>query len=252
MREIIERGTLRRTIILDEEYEMVILDKTNIDEIVDLQDKIVKNLNNPEVFVMDSREFILNSVLEKGKGLAIGVYADNKLIAFRTVSFPGKSEINMGREIDIPLEELDHVAHLESTVVDFGYRGNRLQAKMMKHTFKILSELGYYHILCTVSPFNYPSLKNVMDADLIIKALSKRGGPYEGKWRFLLARDLRNTDTREYTCNVEIENNNLEKQQELLKKGFEGFSLCRNRYVSDEFIIHYGIPYKDHVTNIFE
>jgi len=252
MRQIIESGTLRRTIIRDEDYEMVILDKSNIDEMMELQERIVRNLKNPETFVMDSREFILNSVLEKGKGLAIGVYAGNKLIAFRTVSLPGNTEANMGKELNIPEEELEHVAHLESTVVDLEYRGNKLQAKMMKRTFKILYKLGYYHILCTVSPFNYPSLKNVIDAGLVVKALNQRSGQYGGKWRFLLARDLREITPKEYTLSMEVKNYALEKQQMLLNKGFEGFLLSRDRHMIDEFYVHYGIPYKDNTKDIFE
>jgi len=243
MRQSIDSGTLRRTIVVDEEYDMVVLDKENIDEIMVLQNEVVSQLKNPDTFAMDSREFILNEVLDKNKGRAIGVYANNRLIAFRTVSFPGKSPSNMGAELGLPEDELDHVVHLEATVVHPEYRGNRLQAKMIKHTFNIVYKLGYYHILCTVSPFNYPSLKNVMDAGLVIKALGRREGPYEGKWRFLLHRDLRFTGTKEYRSSIEVENEKLHKQQEILSKGYEGFLLSRNRYMNDEFMIHYGIPY---------
>lgn len=243
MRESIDSGTLRRTIILDEEYEMVILDKTNIDELIDLQNEVARHLKNPETFVMDSREFIFNEVLDKDKGRAIGVFAGKGLIAFRTVSFPGKSQFNMGRELELPEDELDHVVHLEATVVHPEYRGNKLQAKMMKHTFDMVFKLGYYHILCTVSPFNYPSLKNVMDAGLVIKALGQREGPYEGKWRFLLHRDLRFIGTKRYRRSIEVENEKLDKQIEILNRGYQGFLLSRNRYMDDEFMIHYGMPY---------
>lgn len=149
----------------------------------------------------------------------------------------------MGRELELPEDELDHVVHLEATVVHPEYRGNKLQAKMMKHTFDMVFKLGYYHILCTVSPFNYPSLKNVMDAGLVIKALGQREGPYEGKWRFLLHRDLRFIGTKRYRRSIEVENEKLDKQIEILNRGYQGFLLSRNRYMDDEFMIHYGMPY---------
>lgn len=243
MREIIDSGTLKRTVVLDEEYEMNFLDESNIDEIIDLQNEVVSYLKNPEIFAMDSREFILNEVLDRDKGRAIGVFAGNRLIAFRTVSFPGMSQSNLGRELGLPEDELEHVVHLEATVVHPEYRGNRLQAKMMKHTFNIVDRMGYYHIFCTVSPFNYPSLKNVIDGGLVIKALGQRGGPYNGKWRFLLHRDLRFTGTKEYISSIEVENEKLQKQIEILNRGYEGFLISRNRNMNDEFIVHYGIPY---------
>ncbi|SHJ13675.1 GNAT family N-acetyltransferase [Lutispora thermophila] len=245
MKETIDRGTLKRTIVLDEEYEMHFLDESNIDEIVDLQNEVASCLKNPETFAMDSREFILNEVLHKDKGRAIGVFAHNRLIAFRTVSFPGMSQSNMGRELGLSEGELEHVVHLEATVVHPEYRGNKLQAKMMKHTFNIVYRMGYYHVLCTVSPFNYPSLKNVIDGGLVIKALGQREGPYNGKWRFLLHRDLRYTATKEYRCSIEVENEKLHKQKEILNKGYEGFLISRSRYMNDEFMIHYGIPYEN-------
>lgn len=241
MRRLIEDGLLKRTIIKYEEYEMRFLDKSNIDQMIELQDEVVKNLNDAETFVKDSRDFI-SDILNDEMGRAIGVFADNRLIAFRTISFPGSSEANMGRELNIPEEELDRVVHLEATMVHPEYRGNRLQAKMMKHTFRIIDALGYFYVCTTVSPFNYPSLKNVMDAGLTIRTLSQRGGQYENKWRFLLFVDTRYSAAKKFRDHIEVKNGRLARQQELLNQGYIGFALTRLNYPSDEFIIHYGLP----------
>ena len=215
----------------------------SIDEIMELQNEIVNNLSNVQTFANDSREFILNEVFNDKTGKAIGVFSGNRLVAFRTMTFPGNSDWNLGRELNLPENELDRVAHLEATVVHSEYSGNRLQAKMMKHTLRIIDEMGLFHICSTVSPFNYPSLKNVMDAGLTIRALRQREGPYEGKWRFLLSRDTRQDLEQKFESCVEIENEKLVEQQEILKKNFVGFLLTRNNYSSNLFKIHYGLPF---------
>lgn len=242
MKKLIESGVIKRTVVTKEKYQMYILDETNISEMIKLQNEVARSLIDRRIFAKDSSDFILNEVLRSNLGIAIGVFADNILIAFRTISFPGNTELNLGRELNIPDDELPHVAHLEATVVHPQYRGNRLQAKMMKHTLDIIDELGHFHILCTVSPFNYPSLKNVMDSGLTIKALGQREGPYEGRWRYLLHRDTRYMGIQQYDNSIEVENRNLQEQQVLLHQGFVGFLLSRENYVKDEFIIHYGVP----------
>lgn len=242
MRKPLESGFIKRTIVKNVAYEMCLLEKSDIENMIELQNIVAENLENPQTFVVDSKEFILTQVLDDSMGRAIGVFAEGRLVAFRTMTFSGNDEYHLGRELNIQESELDHVVHLEATVVHPEFRGNRLQAKMMKHTYDIIDELGYYHVCCTIHPFNYPSLKNVMDSGLTIKALDRREGSYEGKWRFLLHRDIRLDAAPQYKNFIEVENGRIQEQQELLDKGFVGFLLIRDNYNKDEFKIRYGIP----------
>lgn len=242
MRKPIESGFIKRTIVKEVAYEMRMLEKSDIENMVELQNLVAAGLKNPQTFVVDSKEFILTQVLDDGMGRAIGVFAEGRLVAFRTITFSGNDEYHLGRELNIPEDELDYVVHLEATVVHPEFRGNRLQAKMMTHTFDIIDKLGYYHVCCTIHPFNYPSLKNVMDSGLAIEALDRRVGSYEGKWRFLLHRDMRQNDAQQYKNCIEIENGRIRQQQELLDKGYVGFLLIRDNYAKEEFKIRYGMP----------
>lgn len=227
MKEVIEYGTLikrngeyKDTVA----YKMIFLDETYLEEILDLQEKVFKTLDNLETFVPDTKEFMEKSIFPPDQGRVIGVFTNEGLIAYRTINFPGKDEKNLGREINLIGNDLDKVAHLESTVVHPLYRGNRLQAKMLPHSIKLIRELGYEFVLTTISPYNYPSLKNVMDQGLTIKNLKIRNNEYKGKLRYLLSIDFINTN-KEITDIIIVKNTDLLKQQELLAEGYEGYQI---------------------------
>ena len=221
-------------------YEMMLIDETYLNDVLNLQTFVSNSLDNEQTFVVDSREFMQEEILAPGRGKMIGVFSEGKLIAYRNISFPrSDSDYNLGKELDIPKEELDKVSILEATVVHPQYRGNRLQARLLKQTIPLIEGLGYYHILSTISPYNYPSLKNVMDSDLVIRDLKNRGGVYEGKLRFLLARDLRKPCIIDFIERIAVSNGDIEKQQELIQKGFIGFKLVKN---AGGFDVEYGKP----------
>lgn len=219
-------------------YEMLLINEDYLEDVLALQAFVSNSLDNEETFVADSREFMLEEILAPDRGRMIGVFAEGKLIAYRNISFPKPdSDYNLGRETDLPEDERSKVSILEATVVHPQYRGNRLQARLLKHTIPLIEELGYFHVFSTISPYNYPSLKNVMDADLVIRDLKCRGGVYEGKLRFLLARDLRKPYNIDLIEKIVLSNSDIEKQQALLKKGFIGYKLEK---IAEGFNIFYG------------
>jgi len=227
MKKIIEQGKLIRNDGSHKdlvEYKMMFLNEIHLDDILALQDEVFKALEDPDTFVPDTKEFIEKSILPPKQGRIIGIFTYDGLIAYRTINFPGEDEKNLGRDIDLSKEDLDKVAHLESTVVHPNYRGNKLQSKMLPHTIKIIKDLGYNFILTTISPYNYPSLKNVMDHKLTIIDLKFRDGEYGGKLRYLLFVDLNNTD-KNFTDSIIVKNTDVLKQQKLLKKGYEALKI---------------------------
>jgi len=241
MMDFIEAGIIKRTknnTVRMVSYEMKFLNESHIEEILQLQDIVAHSLNDKELFVSDSRDFIMEQVLKPGRGKAIGIFVKNQLIAYRTVAFPGKTEWNLGRDLGIAEEELDKVAHLEATAVHPEYRGNRLQAKMLKHTIILVEALGFHYILSTVSPYNYPSLKSVIGSELSIYSLNLREGIYGGKLRYLLFRDLKDMKKkRQPKSIVKVKNKNISLQMKLLEAGYIGDTIERHGNSMEEFII---------------
>ena len=58
--------------------------------------------------------------------------------------------------------ELPLVAHMDSVAVLPGYRGHRLQRRLMEAAEKDLTESGFKFLMCTVHPDNRYSRNNVI------------------------------------------------------------------------------------------
>ncbi|MDW7671932.1 MAG: hypothetical protein SCK57_05435 [Bacillota bacterium] len=228
---------------VEKRYEMVYLAPDHVDQVLALQKVVFDALDDRQKFVPDSREFFEEVALVKGKGRMIGVFVENEMIAARSISFPGLSFENLGWELDLSEEDLKRVCHLESSIVHPDFRGNHLQALMLKPTQAYLKEEGYCMILCTISPFNYPSLKNVMDAGLFIRDVKVRGGVYGGKLRFLLALNLCRPVEPVFSDICTVQNTDITVQKTLLALGYAGFSMKKLPGDRKFFAIQYGKPY---------
>ena len=225
------------------EYQMSFLDGSHLDQVMALQSAVYDSLDDEQKFVPDPREFYEKRALVDGKGMMIGVFVEKTMIAARSVSFPGLTEHNLGLELDLPEEDLKKAGILESSMVLPEYRGNRLQGLMLKPTMNELVERGCSLVLCTISPFNYPSLKNVMDAGLLIRDLKARGGIYNGKLRFLLALDLRMEHKLVFRDTCTVQNTDITVQKSLLTLGLAGYALKKLPGENRLFGIHYGKPW---------
>lgn len=237
---IIKTGALTATAYgnrAEVQYEMRFLNSSHLKEMLALQDFIKNELSDKRVFVPDDKDFLLKQVLMPNRGRAIGVFVNHSLIAFRTITFPGKNHHNLGRDLKLTPQNLMKVAHLESTVVHPFFRGNGLQAKMLMPTLDIIKASGYSYVLVTISPFNYPSLSTIIKANFLIRDLKSRGGVYNGKIRCLLFKDLNKSGLQEYQDIVSIPNSMTYKQEKLLKEGYVGFGLEK---AANAFNILYG------------
>ncbi|MDO9592206.1 MAG: hypothetical protein Q7I98_03325, partial [Erysipelotrichaceae bacterium] len=200
------------------------------DDVMKLQDLIYDNLRDKDIFATDTKSDYLRT-LEQG-GFVLGVYVENKLISYRYVSFPGLNDQNLGLDLGMDTEALLHSANLETTVVHPDYRGNRLQKITLDHAVALVKEKGYYHLFSTVSPKNIFSLVNVMSAELKVKALKKKYGQRadnsDGKWRFILHRDLTQEVCAEYGKIVSLSLGDFQSQVNILNGGYIGHKLDKN------------------------
>lgn len=254
MNNIIEQGTVIKSnhgLKYNVNYCMCFLDSSHIDEIIGLQETIKEHLEDKRLFVSDTKDFILGEILPPGKGLMIGTFSEGRLIAYRSISFKNADDKNLGKILNIPEEELDRVVHLEATVVHPDYRGNRLQLRMLRPTINYIKTSGYFHIISTVSPFNYPSLKNILEGKLTIKLLERMSGSYQGKLRFILSRDMRLPLQQHHEPVVEIDNTDIERQMQILKDGFTGYALKKTENDTDIFKVVYGKPAPPHFMHLF-
>jgi len=231
---ILKKGQLtRRT---DEskkqdEYVMRTINPEELGDAVALQKYVYEQLPDKQVLYMDSYEEIYDDMKQGAK--IIGVFnKTGDIIAYRHIGFPGFSEKNLGHDVNIPRQELAKVAHLETTVVHPEYRGNSLQSLTLQQAIPMVKDLGYSHLLCTVSPLNIYSLYNIIKNGLRIKALKKKYGSAEkdgkdGMWRFILHRNLEPRAVRKVSQNFGIPIGDFERQRKLIDEGFVGLWLYK-------------------------
>lgn len=213
-----------------DEYVMRLITTEEMKAAIELQKYVYDQLPNKQVLYLDSYEEMLDDMKNGAK--VIGVFnKEGKIIAYRYIGFPHLSEKNLGNDIKMPEEELMKVAHLETTVVHPDYRGNSLQSLTLQKAIPMVKELGYSHLLCTVSPQNIYSLYNIMKNGLRIKALKKKYGKEkdgkDGLWRFILHRNLEPKAVKKTSKLLSIHLGDLEKQEKLIKEGYVGLWLFK-------------------------
>ncbi|OPY54286.1 MAG: hypothetical protein A4E49_01105 [Methanosaeta sp. PtaU1.Bin112] len=224
-------------------FEMKFLDASSLADLLELQSIVSANLPCPEIFILHEDEYFQEAL--RVDRSVLGVTAGEKLIAFSIIAIPGLSDENLGKDINLPKDELVNVAHLQAAAVHPGYRGNGLQRKLTFAHLHVISEIGYNHACCTVSPKNPVSLGNYLYCGLKIEWLCPKRN---GWWRFILHKEIlkenpllreKSTDRRQSGMEDnlmahrdengieirEIAISDIEGQLDLLSKGFKGFRI---------------------------
>ena len=128
-----------------------------------------------EWFVADEEPFVREHIEENGFVLA--AQAENGEIAgFFLIHIPGLTEKNLGRSLGLPAEELPAVAHMDSAAVLPAYRGNGLQARLLREAERRLAGGPYSIWMSTVHPDNCYSLANMLAQGYRVAATMKKYG----------------------------------------------------------------------------
>lgn len=217
------------------EYEMDFLNEDRLCELMELQDIAVKALPEPELFWPNPIDFFRE--IFKVERSVIGVSTEDGLIAYSLIYFPGdcsaqKECDNLGRDIELSEEDLRKVAHLQVTVVHPAYRGNSLQRRMARQHLKVLKEMGYEHILCTISPKNPASLRNLLQCGFVIKGLKRK---FNGWWRYIMYKNVLSPVSLG-SDEVRIDSSDIEGQIDLIGRGYIG---CEIELHPKGFVIVY-------------
>ncbi len=200
-------------------YEVRFLDKDALGEMLNLQEIIAQSLSSPEIFRLHDAEYFW-SLLESERSI-IGVIADRRLIAYSLIYIPGEGAQNLGRDLGMPEEDLKLVAHLQAAAVHPAYRGNGLQRRMGAAHLKVIEEMGFEHVLCTVSPKNPISLRNVLSNGFVIRCLKPK---FEGIWRYIMYKNILHP-ANFHGDPVSIKGSDIEGQRDLLSRDYAGFDI---------------------------
>lgn len=215
------------------------LDESSLPDLLRLQDVIAANLPCPEVFMLhDERYFPEIFRYERS---AIGAMVGDELIAYSIIRIPGLAGDNLGRDLNLPQDELTGVCHLQAIAVHPAFRGNGLQRKLAAAHLHVIEEMSCKHVCCTVSPKNPVSLANILSCGLAIKGMRPK---LQGWCRYILHKNVSGPPGRAgaarpvaYKKEIRICSDDIKGQIDLLKRGYEGFKTVFN---SEGIVIFYG------------
>lgn len=160
----------------------------DLDSIMELQKRVDDGMNEHDWFVSTPREE--NALFLAAPNAIIGVFDNERLIAYGSVGFSGKAGDNLGWDLDWQEEKVLRCATLDTIVVDSAYRGLGLQRTLIEfcveHARKIMPDCI---ILTTICPDNIYSLRNATSSGFEILIRKQK---YGGVDRYILG--LSNTE----------------------------------------------------------
>ncbi len=167
-----------------------------------------------------------------GGGKMVGVFADNRLVAFRALLIPAIDEEHLGYDCELDPNDLPSVVYQDISNVLPRYRGYRLQKLMAEVLMEQLRKEEFKYVCATVAPYNIVSLKDKFSQKMEIAALKRK---YGGLLRYVFVKHL-HEDSKEFEMEQHIPMQNIKSQQKLLTEGWRGTGVSRG---PDGWLIKY-------------
>lgn len=148
----------------------------DLDDIMNLQERICASMPRPDLFVATCREENVSYLTEPNA--IFGTYEHGRLIAYASLAFPLEASDNLGWDLGWNADTVRRCAKLDTIVVDPDYRGHGLQCTLISHCLSYAKAPDPdCFVLTTVSPANTYSLRNVQSEGFqILKRMTKYGG----------------------------------------------------------------------------
>ena len=216
-------------------FEVKVLDQSYLSDILALQKVVCDALPNKDILQpLSGEEFLY--ILD-GKGLLLGAFVDEQLVAFRAVLIPEIDDEHLGYAIGLVDEsDLKRVLYQEISNVHPDFRGYGLQKTLAKVIMQQIDTNEFDYIAATVMPYNIASLKDKFSQGFYIVGLKYA---YGGKLRYVFALDLQEQPQYEDE-KVTILMGDVEAQQRLLQEGFVGVAM---KPLADDWAVEYQKPF---------
>ena len=205
------------------------LTDSDLHSIQAVQADVCATLENPAILRPLSDEELLNIL--SGNGVMIGVFASERLIAFRALLKPQVDEDeHLG--VDVGAKNFSRVLYQEISNVHPAFRGHGLQKLMAQWIMEKVDLTQYDWICATVMPYNIASLKDKFAQGMYVYALKWK---YGGKLRYVFGKHLHGN--RPFTsASILVSMGDTERQQQLLADGFVGIAMEQN---DDDWFVEY-------------
>lgn len=226
---IYETGILkvksREGIIEHRDYVIKRLDQSHLADIMEIQQLIVCNLSRPDMLASFSHSFMQDHI--DACGFILGVFVENRLIAFRNVYYPSNDDTqwNLGFDLGFDSNARNRVANLQMVCVHPDYRGNGLAMKMNQVALHLLRAHETRNEICaTVSPYNVWNIRILLNSGFFIRALKAK---YGGKLRYIVHQKLNMPKPCFEDNVVRVPHDDIKRIETLLENGYIGLSIAQ-------------------------
>lgn len=252
MQPIITTGWLRqkrnRTQNRMVRYKVARLDESQLPQVMALQKIICRNLQRHDLLQTFTKDFMKQHFGRRG--VALGVFVEKRLIAFRNLYYPEPTDIewNLGIDLDLAGDRLTQVVNLQMVCVHPDLRGNQLALMLNRIALKILHNRGTHpHICATVSPYNIWNIPILLATGFHIARLKMK---YDGKVRYIVHQHLFNRLRFDDNSAVNVYLDDLDTQKRLLDDGFYGVQLKQKKPISRKnFTAGFNLVFKRPMEN---
>lgn len=162
------------------------LDLSYIDKIIELQEIIMQDLEDKQLYAPTEREEFIE-YFQKGAKIIGYLNEEEELIAMAVYIKKGYDKGNYGYDLDLEGENLLKVGQVESTVVRSDYRGNGLQRILCEKIEDIAKNEKVKLLTSTASPYNKYSVNTF---EKLGYKIEKEKIKYGGLRRYVLAKEL--------------------------------------------------------------
>ncbi len=122
----------------------------------------------------------------EGIGRILGLFAENRLIAYGVLGLPGPGDASFADELALQTADRLRAANIDGVSVAPEWRGNGLHRLLIACRLQWALAAGRTIALSTVAPANLPSLRNLLAEGLTIRAIRHKFGGI----RYVVRRDL--------------------------------------------------------------
>lgn len=140
------------------EVSIRLLDETDLESVLDLQEKTILGLEDKTILRRNTPEILLQSLSESN--IALGVFADTELAAIGIAVTPVPPETDL--RANLKTHSVANAMDLKLIIVNAEYRGNGLQRTLIESLEKLASARGITHFCTSVSPNNPYSINNML------------------------------------------------------------------------------------------
>lgn len=204
-------------------YKVTRLDEGQLPQVMELQQVICRNLQHRDLLQSFPKAFMRQHL--GPRGVVLGVFVGERLIAFRNLYYPKPDDIewNLGIDLNLAGDQLTKVVNFQMVCVHPDFRGNRLALILNRMALQILRNQGTHpHICATVSPYNIWNIPVLLATGFHIARLKIK---YGDKVRYIVHQDLYRRRRFDDDSTVDVCLDDLDTQKRLLDVGYYGVQL---------------------------